>query len=146
MIYNEKLYNSLLSMEEKFNDLNKELESPGLSVKRMSEINKSIKETNPIVEKFIEYKKILSDIDSAEKLIKTEKDAELVELAQMELSEKKPLIEKYEYELKVLLLPKDPNDDKNVIVEMRPAAGGDESSIFVGDLFSAYKRFADSLG
>ena len=64
----------------------------------------------------------------------------------MELTDKKPLIEKYEYELKILLLPKDPNDDKNVIVEMRPAAGGDESSIFVGDLFSAYKRYADSLG
>lgn len=146
MIYNEKLYNSLLSMEEKFNDLNKELETEGLSVKRMSEINKSIKETTPIVEKFKEYKRTLNDIDSAEKLIKSEKDNEIIELAQMELSEKKPLIEKYEYELKVLLLPKDPNDDKNVIVEMRPAAGGDESSIFVGDLFSAYKRYADSLG
>ncbi len=146
MIYNEKLYDSLILIEEKFNDLNKELETVGSNIKRMSEINKLLKDSTPIVQKFKEYKKILEDISSAEKLIKIEKDSELIELAQHELTDKKPLIEKYEYELKILLLPKDPNDDKNVIVEMRPAAGGDESSIFVGDLFSAYKRYADSLG
>ncbi|MDE5841670.1 MAG: peptide chain release factor 1 [Malacoplasma sp.] len=146
MIYNEKLYNSLNLIEEKFNDLNKELETVGNNIKRMSEINKLLKDTTPIVEKFREYKKILDDISSAEKIIKNEKDNELIELAQIELTDKKPLIDKYEYELKILLLPKDPNDDKNVIVEMRPAAGGDESSIFVGDLFSAYKRYADSSG
>ena len=94
---------------------------------------------------FFAAKKMLSDINESESLLETEKDLEIIELAQTELNEKKPLIEKIEHELKILLLPKDPNDDKNVIVEMRPAAGGDESSIFVGDLFSAYKKFADNL-
>ena len=135
-----------MAIQEKFDGLNSELENLGSNVKRMSEINKTLKDMGPIVDKFKDYKKLLSDIDSAEKIIKSEKDSDLLELAQAELSEKKPLIEKYENELKILLLPKDPNDDKNVIVEMRPAAGGDESSIFVADLFSAYKRYADSLG
>lgn len=144
MVYNVKLFNSLSTMEEKYNSLNLELENT-TDVSRMREINKQLKDTKPIIDKFLEYKKMLSDINESESLLETEKDLEIIELAQMELNEKKPLIEKIEHELKILLLPKDPNDDKNVIVEMRPAAGGDESSIFVGDLFSAYKKFADNL-
>lgn len=144
MVYNVKLFNSLSTMEEKYNSLNLELENT-TDVSRMREINKQLKDTKPIIDKFLEYKKMLSDINESESLLETEKDLEIIELAQTELNEKKPLIEKIEHELKILLLPKDPNDDKNVIVEMRPAAGGDESSIFVGDLFSAYKKFADNL-
>lgn len=146
MFYNTKLYNSLVSIEEKYNELNKELETTTNNIGRMREINKLLKDMTPIVEKFVEYKKIINDIEQSENILKNEKDNELIELAQLELNEKKPLIENFEHQLKVLLLPKDPNDDKNVIVEMRPAAGGDESSIFVGDLFSAYKKYADILG
>lgn len=145
MIYNEKLYASVQTISDKFEELNKELEG-ATNINRIKEINKMIKDMTPIVEKFGEFKKLLSDIEQSEKLLESEKDSELIELAQMELNEKKPLIDEYEHALKVLLLPKDPNDDKNVIVEMRPAAGGDEASIFVGDLFSTYKRFADELG
>lgn len=145
MLYNEKLFYSLKAIEEKYNNLNLELETT-TNINRLKEINKTLKDTKDVVEKFIEFKKILSDIDQSEKLLENEKDEDLIELAQLELNEKKPLIQKFEYELKKMLLPKDPNDDKNVIVEMRPAAGGDESSIFVGDLFSAYKKFADMQG
>lgn len=146
MVYNVKLFESLKKIKEKYDALNEELINIGNNINRMKEINKSLKDNTPIVEGFIKYEKLLNDISSAEQIIENEKDAEMIELAQMELSEKKPQIEPLEEELKRLLLPKDPNDDKNVIVEMRPAAGGDESSIFVGDLFSAYKRYADDQG
>ncbi len=146
MIYNKKLFDSLTKVDEKFLELNKELENIGNNVSRMKEINKSLKLLNPIVEKFSEFKKILSNLESAEQILANEKDKELLELAEIEIGEYKPKIEVFENELKRLLLPKDENDDKNVIVEMRPAAGGDESSIFVGDLFGAYKRYADSQG
>lgn len=146
MIFNKKLYDSLTKIENKFHELNKELETIGNDINKMKEINKSLKQITPINDKFVEFKKLLNDIDSAEQMINTENDSELIELANLELKEKKPQIEIFENELKKLLLPKDENDDKNVIIEMRPAAGGDEASIFVGDLFSAYKRYSDSQG
>lgn len=146
MVYNKKLYDSLDKVSDKFKELNAELENIGNDVKRMKEINKNLKVITPIIEKFNEFKKILSNLESAEKILNTEKDKELIELAELEISEYKPKIEVYEEQLKRLLLPRDENDDKNVIVEMRPAAGGDESSIFVGDLFGAYKRYADNQG
>lgn len=146
MNFNNKIYESLKKIKEKYDQLNDELLNVGNNINRLKEINKSLKDNKPIVDGFIKYEKLINDIESAEKIINNEKDKEIIELAQMELEEKKPLLEPLENELKRLLLPKDPNDDKNVIVEMRPAAGGDESSIFVGDLFNAYKRYADSLG
>lgn len=146
MVYNKKLYDSLVKMEEKYNDLNSELENVGNNISRMKEINKSLKSTTIIIERFREFKKLISNLESAEKILETEKDKDLIELAELEIAENKQKIEPFEDELKRLLLPKDENDDKNVIVEMRPAAGGDESSIFVGDLFSTYKRYADSQG
>lgn len=81
---------------------------------------------------------------AAEKILNTEKDLELIELAQMDLDEAKINIPIIENDLKIMLLPTDPNDDKNVIVEMRPAAGGDESSIFVGNLFDTYRAYAEN--
>ncbi|MBD5446118.1 MAG: peptide chain release factor 1 [Mycoplasma sp.] len=144
MIYNQKLYDSLNQIEKKYHELNKELETVGNDVSRIKQINKAIKDTLPIIEEFEKYKRLLSDIGYAEKLLNTEKDSGIIALAQSEIAEKKPLIENFENKLKILLIPKNPNDDKDVVVEMRPAAGGDESSIFVGDLFSAYKKFADS--
>lgn len=143
MFYNDKLYNSLQKIENKFNDLNEEV----LTLKdfnKVKVINKTIKDLTPIINLYQEYKKSIKDYADAEKIIKNEKDQSLLELAYLEIEDLKIKIENQENELKRLLIPKDPNFDKNVIIEMRPAAGGDESSIFVGDLFDAYKRFADS--
>ena len=144
MVFNKKLYYSLFKMEEKFNALNSELENIGNNIIRMKEINKSLKMMFPVIDKFKEYKKLISDLEAAEKIISSENDKELIEMAEIEIIENKPKIEILENNLRILLLPKDENDDKNVIVEMRPAAGGDEASIFVGDLFSTYKRFSDN--
>lgn len=145
-MYNKKLYQSLESIEKKFNSLNKELEQISDDFNRAKEINKALKDSEEVVEKFKKFKLLIKEISDLEEILSIEKDNQILDIAQEELNEKKNLVEKYEYDLKILLLPKDPNDNKNVIVEMRPAAGGDEASIFVGDLFSAYKKFADNLG
>ena len=96
-----------------------------------------------IYEKAQEYKKLLSDIaDNKEMLY----DPELGDLAKEELKELEPQVEVYEEEIKKLLMPKDPNDERNTIIEMRAGTGGDEAALFVGDLFGAYLRYAELRG
>lgn len=146
MEYNNRLYEALEKVYKKSLELNKELENSSLSVERMKEINKQLKSTEKLIIKFLEYKKIINDIKDSEEIIENEKDEELLLLAKDVINTNKSLISPLEEELQILLLPKDPNDDKNVIVEMRPAAGGDESSIFVSDLFETYKRYAEKQG
>ncbi|MEF9985069.1 MAG: peptide chain release factor 1 [Malacoplasma sp.] len=142
MIYNQKLFFALEKIHKKFNELNASL----LNIKdfnKIKEINKTLKDLKPIIELFLIYEKDIKNIEFAESMIENEKDSKLLELAHLEINELKPRIDDSENQLKRMLIPKDDNDDKNVIVEMRPAAGGDESSIFVGDLFDAYKRYSD---
>ncbi len=93
-----------------------------------------------------EYKEILEGIQDAKAMLEEEKDAEMREMVKAELSELTPKEEEYAERLHVLLLPKDPNDDKNVIIEVRGAAGGDEAALFAGDLYKMYSRFAEMQG
>lgn len=93
--------------------------------------------------KFREYKEVMNSIAESKTILQEESDEELRELAKMELSEMEEKVEPIEAELKILLLPKDPNDDKNVIVEIRGGAGGDEAALFAGDLFRMYCRYAE---
>ncbi len=143
MEYNKKLFDALQKVHDTKLALEKELENEKISVERMTEINKQLKSISKVVEKFIEYKKKINEIIDAEKILNEENEPSLIELAK-EIIANKNLIPVWEKELQILLLPKDPNNDKNVIVEIRPAAGGDESSIFVADLFEVYKKFAES--
>jgi peptide chain release factor 1 len=99
-----------------------------------------------IVERFHIYKKAIDSAKQDEEILNNNNDQELKEMASLDLAEQKQQIISLEYELKVMLLPKNPNDDKNIIIEMRPAAGGDEAAIFVSDLFQAYKAYAESKG
>lgn len=147
MGYDVKLYNSLLNMENKYKELETELESQTNDIKKISEISKTLKDNAKVIEKFQGYKSKVNIIDNFDKLLEENKnDKEMLELIQLEFEEANSSIENYEMELKILLLPKDENDDKNVIIEMRPAAGGDESSIFVRDLFEAYQRYFSDKG
>jgi len=98
------------------------------------------------IEKYHEYKKVLTTIEEGESLLKNDSDEELRELAELELEELKPKKSDLEEELKVLLLPKDPQDSKNVIVEVRAGTGGDEAGLFAGDLYRMYSRFAERIG
>lgn len=100
----------------------------------------------PIIMKYREYKAVLDSIAESKEILQEESDEELRELAKMELSDMESQVEPLEEELKLLLVPKDPNDEKNVIVEIRGGAGGDEAALFAGDLLRMYSRYAERKG
>lgn len=104
---------------------------------------KEQKDLTPIVEKYKQYKKAKDTIQESKELLSTTLEKDFKELVEMEMEEAKENIVVYEEELKILLLPKDPNDDKNVIVEIRAGAGGDEAALFVGDLYRMYSMYSD---
>ena len=106
---------------------------------------KTLAELEPVVQKFREFKVVERDVAGAEELARSG-DAEMRELAQEELSDKRARRELLEQELKILLIPKDPNDEKNVILEIRAGTGGDEAALFAADLFRMYNRFAERQG
>ena len=146
MEYNKKLYDALQRISDKNDELNKALETVGNDIARLREINIQLKQTEKVSQAFKNYKQLVQDGLNAEELLKQETDKEMIELYRMELDNSKEQIPGLEEELKILLLPEDPNNGKNVIVEMRPAAGGDEASIFVSDLFDTYKRYIENQG
>ena len=114
--------------------------------KRYVKINKEYKDLKTIVDKGNEYLEVLDNLNEAKEIISDESDAEMVEMAKMQLDEAKELLPKLEEELKILMVPKDPEDAKNVIVEIRAGTGGDEASIFAGDLYRMYTKYAASKG
>jgi peptide chain release factor 1 len=129
----------------RYNELSELLSSPDITsdIKKMTELSKEQSSLLPIYEKANAYRKLLADIEENKSMIY---DAELGELAKEELKELEPQVEPLEEEIKVLMVPKDPNDDRNTIIEMRAGTGGDEAAIFVGDLFGAYTRYAEVRG
>lgn len=115
-------------------------------VKKFSQLSKEYKDLEKIVTKYNQLKEARSHLQQAKDVLAKEKDAELRELAKMEIDDLEPRIEKLDAELKELLIPKDPNDDKNVLLEIRAGTGGDEAAIFAGDLWRMYQRFCDRRG
>jgi peptide chain release factor 1 len=111
-----------------------------------TKLSKEYKELEKIVAVYHEYKNVLSNIASAKEVLENEKDPEFREMAKLELDELEPTQERLEEEVKQLLIPKDPTDSKNAILEIRAGAGGDEASIFAGDLLRMYQKFAEQQG
>lgn len=138
----------LEAIKERFEEIGQLLMQPEITsdVKRFSQMSKEYKDLERIVKKYEEYKKITNDIAGAETILRTEKDEDLREMAKEELNELVPVRDSIEEELKVLLIPKDPNDSKNAIIEIRAGTGGDEAAIFAGDLWRMYQRFAETKG
>jgi peptide chain release factor 1 len=132
-------------IEERYNEINGLLMDPDISkdIKKMTELSKEQSGLSPVVELYKEYKKTLNSLEDLKEMMH-EDDKEIVEMAKMEYDELKPRVHEIEDELKILLIPKDPNDEKNVIVEIRGAAGGSEANIFAGDLFRMYSKFAEA--
>lgn len=130
---------------EKYNSLTEELSKPEVlsDVKKMTSLSKEQASLADIIEKYKEYKKVVSDINDAKEMLD---DKEMAAFAKEEISRLETEKVNLEKELEVLLLPKDPNDDKNTIVEIRGAAGGDEANLFAGDLFEMYSRYAENMG
>ena len=137
------MLNKLEVLEDKYKELSEKIADPEIinDQKVWQKFIKEHAEVEPIVMKFREYKDVMNAIADSKTILQEESDEELRELAKMELSEMEEKVEPIEEELKILLLPKDPNDDKNVIVEIRGGAGGDEAALFAGDLFRMYCRY-----
>lgn len=112
---------------------------------RYKKISKEYKDLKLIVEVYKDYKKLLGNIETAEEMLK-DKDPDMKEMASMELEELRPRREEMEERIKMLLIPKDPEDSKDVIFEIRAGAGGDEASIFAGDLYKMYSKYFESQG
>ena len=135
--------------DKRYSELNKKIYEPSVAadVEEYQKIMKEIRELEPVVMKYREYKEALSTIDeSMEILNDSSMDADMKELAQVELDEAKKSVETISDELKILLLPKDPNDDRNVIVEIRGGAGGEESALFSAVLYRMYSMYAERKG
>ena len=123
-----------------------ELNEPGVAddQKRFRGLMKEQSDLTPVVETYQSYKQAKQDIEDSLALLEEESDEEMRELAKEELSDAKKRVEKLEQELKILLLPKDPNDDKNIILEIRAGAGGDEAALFASELYRMYVSYAES--
>ena len=130
---------------EKYNHLQEELTKPEIlsDIKKTREYSKEVAALEDVVTCYKKYKKVLEEIESTKEMTK---DPELGEMAKEELKELKEEKERLDGELEILLIPKDPNDGKNVVIEIRGAAGGDEANIFAGDLFRMYTRYAEKKG
>jgi len=115
-------------------------------MKRYVKLNKEYKDLVPIVESYERYKLALSNISSAKKILSTEKDEEMRDMAKAELDELTDLLPEMEEEIRWLIIPADPEDDKNAVMEIRAGTGGDEASIFAGDLFRMYSKFCETKG
>ena len=142
------LLEKVLSLQDKFKNLQEQLSSPEAmsDMKKYVQLNKDYKELEPIIKAGLEYKKTLDNIASAKDILANEKDEDLREMAKEEISELEPKIPQMEANIKLLLIPADPDDSKNAIVEIRGGAGGDEAAIFAGDLFRMYSRYAEAQG
>lgn len=142
------IFNKLDAVVNRFDTLTEKMGDPTL-YERQEEYQAITKERanlEEIVKAYKEYKQVVADVNEAKEILKNEKDDDMREMAKEELSDKEGEIPLWEEKLKILLIPKDPLDDKNVIVEIRAGAGGDEASIFVADVYRMYQNYCRSLG
>ena len=132
----------------RFEEVSQQITDPDVisDVKRYVKLNKEYRDLQPLIQTFEEYKNVLSNIDGAKDLIATEKDEEMRDMAKMELDELNSLIGPLEENIKLMFLPSDPQDDRNSILEIRAGTGGDEASIFAGDLYRMYTKFCENKG
>lgn len=144
--------NSILSrldgLRLKYEEIGQQMTDPEIisDMKKFVALNKDYKELQPLVETSERYRKAVNDLQGAKDILANEKDEEMREMARMEVDELEPAIERLEEEIKLLLIPKDPQDAKNAILEIRGGTGGDEAAIFAGDLFRMYTKYIESKG
>lgn len=143
-----KLLEKVLSLQDKFALLQEQLSSPDVmsDMKKYVQLNKDYKELEPIIKAGLGYKKALDDIASAKEILQTEKDEDLRDMAKEEIASLEEKLPDMEQNIKLLLIPADPDDGKNALVEIRGGTGGDEAAIFAGDLFRMYQHYAEAKG
>lgn len=137
------MLDKLQGIEKHYEDLGNEFLEVGSNYQRAAEINKERVDLEPIVVKAREYRQAMKSLEEARAILSVENDAELKSMAEAEILDLTPKIEVLEKEIKTLLIPKDPRDDKSVIVEVRAGTGGDEAALFAADLFRMYSRYAE---
>ena len=137
------MLDKLKGIEDRYAQIGNELLEVGANYQRAAELNKERVDLEPIVDKTREYRQARKSLEEAQAILASEKDAELVAMAETDIADLTPKIEALERDIKGMLVPKDPRDDKNVIVEIRAGTGGDEAAIFAADLFRIYTRYAD---
>ncbi|NOX87037.1 MAG: peptide chain release factor 1 [Chlorobi bacterium] len=138
----------LKAIKERWEEIGREMSEPTVmeDMKRYIRLNKDYKEMEPVVKAYEKYANIIGNIENAKEILQTEKDPEFRTMAKEELEELIHAKEEMEEEIRLLLIPKDPQDSKNAIMEIRAGTGGDEASIFAGDLFRMYQKFCENKG
>lgn len=138
----------LEEIKHRFDEIGQLLMQPDLAKdqKKFTQLSKEYRDLEKVVLKYNRYQSVLNDLKHAKEVLEKEKDSELRELAKMELEELAPKKDAIEAELKAQLMPKDPNDSKNAVLEIRAGTGGDEAAIFAGDLYRMYARYCDEKG
>lgn len=142
------MFTQLENLKGKFFEVGKSLSDPGATsdMKRFAQLNKEYRELEKVVKVFDAYKLVLGNIETNKQILNTESDEEFRDMAKSDLSVQEAEKEKLEEELKQLLVPKEPEDDRDVLLEIRAGTGGDEASIFAGDLARMYTRYCETLG
>lgn len=142
------MFDRLDAVEQRYQQVQHDLENPSVASdqKRFRSLMKEVSDLGPIVELFRRYRKMKADREDAREMINSETDPTMKEMAKEELSQLEKDLVITEEELKIAILPKDPNDDKNIILEIRPGAGGDEAALFTDELFRAYSLYASTQG
>jgi peptide chain release factor 1 len=142
------MLDKLEAIKVRWEDVERELSSPDVmsDMKRFAQLNKEYKDLTKIVDEYKIYRNMVSNIESNKQILASEKDEEMREMAKMDLDELLVAKEAKEEEIRVMLIPKDPEDAKNAIVEIRGGTGGDEAALFAGDLYRMYMRFCERKG
>lgn len=142
------LFSKLEGLKEKFENISKQISDPSVmsDMKRYVALNKEYRDLEPLVEVGNKYRSLVIDLENAKEILQTEKDDEMREMAKEEIDSIEEILPGMEEEIKLLLIPADPQDSKNAMVEIRAGAGGDEASIFAGDLFRMYAKYAERRG
>jgi len=142
------LLEKVLSLQDKYKRLEEQLADPEViaDMKKFVQLNKDYKELQPIIAAGLEYKRLVDELAQAKDILINEKDDDLKEMAREEIADIEPKLPEMEQNIKLLLIPADPDDSKNAMVEIRGGTGGDEAAIFAGDLFRMYQHFAERRG
>ena len=142
------LLEKVLSLQDKYKKLEAQLADPEViaDMKKFVQLNKDYKELQPIIAAGLEYKRLVEELSQAKDILINEKDEDLKDMAREEIADIEPKLPEMEQNIKLLLIPADPDDSKNAMVEIRGGTGGDEAAIFAGDLFRMYQHFAERRG
>jgi peptide chain release factor 1 len=142
------MLDKLAAIHNRWLEIGEQMNDPEVisDMKRFVKLNRDYRDLEPIVEAYKEYKNLVENIESAKEILQSETDADFIEMAKEELNDYQKRKEELEAEIKILLIPKDPEDAKNVVMEIRAGTGGDEASIFAGDLFRMYSKYIESKG